>query len=273
MSKRRLISLLFIILFVSVGIGIFIREQKIKKILINRSLVVVVESNSYLGESDIQWYEENKKYIDLIIAALTPAKYSQLKELSLEVIMDNYVEDMIGNLIITGGRNYGKKILLTDANATTINIQKVLRENTENNYVSDLLIVSHGNDNLLYLNNEYVNVLKFGNVLKSQNYLIGYVYNTACYGSTHAQSWLDAGAMVSNGSKTTNSFSIFSPMFFEYLWTHGDTFEQAVKKSYVYEYRVWTIANFFIPGISGWLTSTTLSESEMLILGNKHLTF
>lgn len=135
---------MFLILFLSVLLlslfVIFFGFRRAKNLLKDRSLVVIVETNSYMMPEDIAWYEENKKIIDIPFALFTSAKYSELKEMEVEDVLDIYAEDMVGKFILSAGRAYGKKVLLTDSLASSTALKDTLKALTNASYEVDLLI-------------------------------------------------------------------------------------------------------------------------------------
>lgn len=240
--------------------------------LSKRALIVLVESAFMLVPEDIRFYENNKEISQIALSLVFGVKKSELENKDILEIVDIYGEPFVAKLILKSAKGYGKTVFLTDEDATSDKLISSIVKLSQEGYLVDIVLNTHGGETFLVFSNGYVDLSSLYSQLVNKDIRLGFVYQTACYGSNQLGKWQKIGAQVVNGSKDINSYPIFAPDVFMKSWVKGDTFEKAVNDGYRIEILIWKIAGKIVPDIQEWVTPEKNSSSEMIILGNKNLT-
>jgi GH24 family phage-related lysozyme (muramidase) len=129
---------------------------------------------------------------------------------------------------------YGKVIILRDSTASYNDLKNALIQQTENNNIIDLFILTHGSGDYISvkggINSKKINAIKMANGNKPIRLRAVYMMN--CVGSSLNQAWLDIGAKVVSGTKKNNYLPEPTVFFMWRNWKNGQTFQDAVTNAY-----------------------------------------
>jgi hypothetical protein len=132
----------------------------------------------------------------------------------------------------TIGHLYGTVRTLTGVNATTTRFVNALRELTSMPTIKevDVILHLHGAPNKLYFANgpitmsalrDRIAALEAGNRLRA-------LYSTACFGSSHADDFVQAGFTCASGAVAVNANSPIEFPVFLTLWAGGAKFKDCI---------------------------------------------
>jgi hypothetical protein len=269
-AKKILITLLFLllILFGYKKIVNYKRQVYLSK----RALIIFVENASILTPEDIQFYENNIEISQKILSLVFQVKKSELENMDILEIIDRYGEPFMANIVLKQAVGYGETIFLTDETAALEDLVESIERLSGKGYVVDLILNVHGGGTSYVFNEGSTTSRQVYSHLTDKDINLGFVYQTACYGSQQLTLWEDLGAEVASGSRGINSFPIFAPAVFIRSWANGHPFEKAVNLGYKMEISVWRIVSKFVSDTGKWITPENISSSKMLFGGNKNLT-
>jgi hypothetical protein len=130
---------------------------------------------------------------------------------------------------------FGGVSVLRNSSATYTDLKDKLISLSREGKVIDVLILTHGNTDLIATNNggdvtgAKIKQMRaeYGKPLSIRS-----VYMMNCVGSSLNQAWIDAGAKVSSGAIRNNYLPEPSTFFFWEAWKSGQNFETAVSSAY-----------------------------------------
>jgi hypothetical protein len=161
---------------------------------------------------------------------------------AISSVIDHLAETFedIKNGLVARGR-YDKMELMTDANCTRANLLENLIKYSKSDNVIDLIVLGHGNDNLLGLHgNEDLHGGSGGNLRSlltdarargCAKFNLRMVYMCDCYSSTLNDDWTAIGARVSIGSGD-NYMAEPTTTFFMENWIAGQDADSAANNAF-----------------------------------------
>jgi hypothetical protein len=232
-----------------------------------RALIILVESNAWADAVSRKMYNRYGKASNLILAYIFDTDPENLRNKTLEEILEIYGEDWLINEISEESVSYDKTLELIDRKASFDNLTSQIQDLSKEGYTVDLILDIHGSkDSLCFYNKECINQQTLTSSL-TEDVDIGYVYQTACYGKYFTEAWITIGAKVVNGSEAMNSFVIFAPKVFLQKIQQGHNFEESVEAGYTYELSLWSSLEKIHKNFS-WINKDIVAESKMTYSGD-----
>jgi len=142
---------------------------------------------------------------------------------------------------LQGAGKYKFVVLLTDAACTRKKLLDALVHHTRRRRIIDLVVLGHGNTEILVLNDGKLTGGKGGNIRQLRkdakkrrcNTLnLRMVYMCNCYASTLNDDWRKIGAQASVGSIRNDYMPEPMTTFFLHNWLAGQTAKKAAKNAY-----------------------------------------
>lgn len=131
--------------------------------------------------------------------------------------------------------NYNLVTFVEGASATRARLSDRLRDIAAKSNVRavDLFFVTHGLSGSVKFSDQTVSMTTLRNDITSklstsQRAKLRMVFSTACFGSSHNTSWLQAGFKVASGSRRIYADSAVSYLPFLVAWANGSTFSSSV---------------------------------------------
>jgi hypothetical protein len=177
--------------------------------------------------------------------------------------------------------HYGKVIILRDSSASYTDLKKALIDETRDNKIIDLFILTHGSHDSISVkggvNSGKINAIKTENGNNPINLRVVYMMN--CIGSSLNDAWLNIGAKASSGSTKNNYLPEPSMYLFWTNWKNGQSFQMAVENSYKTTINIMDGIIKAIPVLGKYLSATIdvknldfVKDSKPVIKGQGGLT-
>lgn len=241
------------------------------KHLQQRALIVIADNSNYLAPGDVEFLEKNRTVLVPIASVLMGVRRDKIKDLGAVEIVDKYGSPYIGKHLSDLGQGYSKKVVLSGDTANLAWLRKYIEDYNNAGLVVDIILVAHGNEQLISLNQQNITWPEIEAALSPIHPNLGFVYLASCFGSAQMEMWRNLGARVVNGSVAINNYPVFAPGIFLTDWTNGKTFSEAVTDGYKKEIWIWKTAANFWPDMRAWVDNEATAAGQMIFSGDKKL--
>ena len=235
----------------------------------NPALVIVSENNNSLGGGLLEiGFESYRDDAQIILADVFGVTSSELDDLSLNQIIDQFGEDwQINEIIKIASASYNKIISLTDDHASGFALLDNLEYLKDGGYDIDLIFNLHGSSESIWFSDQSYNIVDFTSQLVEKDICIRSLYQTCCFGSDMIDEWEEIDIMAVNGAFENNSLAMFSPIFFIENWLNGFTFDEAVQLAYQMEIDKIKSYNSVLPIMQYLINDEIIEESKQITGG------
>lgn len=280
-TKKKLIiilvlCLLFVMIILPLAIFIinfyselsFLFCSKDKEKWDNRALILVVEDNHYSEGNLGDFYYQNKKVLQPVIAFMVGVQPKQLEDLSAGDIIDQYIEPFSINRYKNAGYRYSEIVVLTDTDATIENFAIEVEKLSLEGYSVDILFSLHGNTDVICFYGSCYKDTSLVQILKGRRTNINYIYQTLCYGGSLLNVYEEIGVQEANGAKGLNSLVVFAPEKFLQNISNDMEFKDSVENAKDFELNFWHKVAKIFPFMQEMMGDFEADSNEMMYFQN-----
>jgi len=228
------------------------------------TLIVVTENNLLINPSFNLAYTFIKDDVLNVLSDIFKVEKSAMEDMTLAEIIEIYGEDWQNEEIRKVATSYyDTVIILTDYDATGVNLLSRIESVADKGMYIDLLFSLHASsDKYISFSDRRYHINEITNWLEQKQINIRSLYQTCCYGSYYFNDWNKIQITALNGSVYVNDIAIFSPIYFLEEWIQGKSFKVAVSNAYTREIEKLRTYNNVLPINEFMLTDEILKNSK-----------